>query len=114
MSAPSVGTVFIKSACTPLLKENLSRITVLFSAFLTEKSAQERTSDGITSFDVNYAVPGASDRKPSPDFVSRLQVRYIICYLHLENWDVDSRKLFCNFVNGFDLNDIGDNTFTFR
>lgn len=74
MSASSVGTVHIKSTCTPLLHENLSRISVLFSAVLTEKKSDDGTCDGITSFDVNYAVPGTSERKPSPDFLSRLQV----------------------------------------
>lgn len=69
MSTSSVGTVYIKSACTPLLKENLSRISVLFSAFLSEKGAQ----DDIISFEVSYAIAGSSSRKPSADFLSRLQ-----------------------------------------
>ncbi|KAF5288773.1 hypothetical protein FQA39_LY15264 [Lamprigera yunnana] len=73
MSASSVGTVYIKSACTPLLRENLSRISVLFSAFLSEKSVEDNSSDGLISFEVNYAVAGSSNRKPSPDFISRLQ-----------------------------------------
>ncbi|VEN61774.1 unnamed protein product [Callosobruchus maculatus] len=74
MSKSIVGTVKIKPTCTQLLKENLDRISVLFSAILSENSAvQEKTSDQAVLYDVFLSVPEETERVLSPDFITRLQ-----------------------------------------
>lgn len=70
MSTTALGTVFIKTQCAPLLKENLSRIKVIFSAQLTEKTIQEQ--DGITNYDIT--APIAEEKMVSTDFINRVQV----------------------------------------
>lgn len=71
MSKKVVGTVKIKSGCSHILKENLDRISVLFSADLDEHG---KKSDGFVLYDVLLNVPGDVERSLSPDFLSRLQV----------------------------------------
>lgn len=70
MSTAALGTVSIKTQCVPLLKENLSRIKVIFSAQLTEKTVQEQ--DGITKYDIT--APIAEEKIVSTDFINRVQV----------------------------------------
>lgn len=75
MSTTVVGTVKIKSSCTQLLKENSERISVLFSAQLSEKCRQQER-DGCIIYEVHLALPSGAEKKLSADFVTRLQVGY--------------------------------------
>lgn len=69
MSTQFVGTVKVKPKCIPILRENLDRISVLFSANLTEKNAPNN-DDNFVFYDV---ISTASAERISSDFVSRLQ-----------------------------------------
>ncbi|GJQ72188.1 hypothetical protein Trydic_g3280 [Trypoxylus dichotomus] len=69
MSTTALGTVSIKTQCAPLLKENLSRIKVIFSAQLTEKTIQEQ--GGIIKYDIT--APIAEEKIVSTDFINRVQ-----------------------------------------
>ncbi|CAH1116182.1 unnamed protein product [Phaedon cochleariae] len=73
MSKSVVGTVIIKRSCTQLLRDNVDRISVLFSAILSEKCSLQKTHSEHTVFEVLISVPSDSERTPSPDFLSRLQ-----------------------------------------
>lgn len=76
MSATAaVGTVKIKSTCTQLLRENSERISVLFSARLSEEG---RRQGGYVVHDVHLSVPGDAEAKVSSDFISRLQVSEVM------------------------------------
>ncbi|RZC38677.1 hypothetical protein BDFB_013570, partial [Asbolus verrucosus] len=68
-AATLVGTVRIKCTCTPLLKENLDRISVLFAARLEENASE----DDFVSFEVHSLAPSGCERAPSADFITRLQ-----------------------------------------
>lgn len=74
MSITVVGTVKIKSTCTQLLKENSERISVLFSAQLSEQSPQDSVCDGYVVYDVLLLAPSGAEKKISSDFITRLQV----------------------------------------
>lgn len=76
MSKTIVGTVRIKQSCIQLLRENLDRISVLFSAILSEKCFSQDKSSDQTVFEVLINAPDNSERSLSPDFVTRLQVGY--------------------------------------
>ncbi|KAJ3646519.1 hypothetical protein Zmor_024104 [Zophobas morio] len=69
-----LGTVKIKCTCTPLLLENLDRISVLFAARLEEPRAQNIAKDDLVSFEVHSLAPSGCERAPSADFITRLQV----------------------------------------
>ncbi|XP_028133867.1 probable ribonuclease ZC3H12D isoform X1 [Diabrotica virgifera virgifera] len=73
MSNVVVGLVRIKQSCTQLLRENLDRISVLFSAVLSEKCFSQDKSSDHTIFEVLITVPDNTERTLSPDFVTRLQ-----------------------------------------
>lgn len=77
MSQNILGSIHIKSSCVTLLKENLERIAVLFSATLNEKATQEY--EDLIYFDLS--APTTLDR--SPDFLNRVQVIiiYFVCVL---------------------------------
>lgn len=51
MSSVTVGTVKIRTACVPLLKDNLNRISVLYAAHLIEK-VEGLAKDGFTELEV--------------------------------------------------------------
>lgn len=70
MSRQVIGTVQIKLQCTQRLKENLDRISILFSAVLNEKTVQEHINDGLVEYDV--LTVSDADRLSS-DFLVRLQ-----------------------------------------
>lgn len=80
MSLTVVGTVKIRPSCSQLLKENAERISVLFSAQLSEKPSQDDPSDGYVVYDVRLLAPSGAEKKISADFVTRLQVGYV--YVH--------------------------------
>lgn len=85
MSKNVLGLVYIKSSCVTLLKENLDRIAVLFSADLCEKSVQEQYKDGISSLEVT--APVTLER--SPDFLNRLQVSFFNLFFTLNlKWHI--------------------------
>lgn len=115
MSITIVGTVKIKSTCTQLLKENSERISVLFSAQLSEKTVQEYAKEGYSVFEVCVLVPGGAEKKISSDFVTRLQVGYERVFLsHSDETGTILVAVEKHFVNGFDPSANGDNsTFTF-
>lgn len=74
MSTTAVGTVKIRSSCAQLLKENSERISVLFSAQLSEKGPRQQERDSYVSYDVHLSAPSGAEKKLSADFVTRLQV----------------------------------------
>lgn len=83
MSKSVVGTVKIKPSCTQLLHNNLERISVLFSAILSERCKQEQPSDYVL-YNVLLSVPENVERTVSTDFITRIQVSdhiYIKFYL---------------------------------
>ncbi|XP_057664941.1 probable ribonuclease ZC3H12D isoform X1 [Diorhabda carinulata] len=73
MSKTVVGTVRVKQTCKQLLRENLDRISVLFSADLSEKCFPQDHSTDQTIYDVLINAPDNSERTLSPDFLTRLQ-----------------------------------------
>ncbi|KYB26105.1 probable ribonuclease ZC3H12D isoform X1 [Tribolium castaneum] len=69
-AATFLGTVRIKCTCTPLLLENLDRISVLFAARLEEAHSK----DEFVDFEVHSLAPSGCERAPSAaDFITRLQ-----------------------------------------
>lgn len=75
-STTFLGTVKIKGTCTPLLLENLDRISVLFAARLEENRCKNDTKDDFISFEVHSLAPVGCERAPSSDLINRLQVSY--------------------------------------
>ncbi|CAG9856569.1 unnamed protein product [Phyllotreta striolata] len=73
MSRTVVGAVRIKQSCTHLLRENLERISILFSAVLSEKCLSQDKPADQSVFDVLISAPDNPQRSLSPDFVTRLQ-----------------------------------------
>ncbi|KAJ3625136.1 hypothetical protein MTP99_018699 [Tenebrio molitor] len=73
-AATLLGTVRIKCTCTPLLQENLDRISVLFAARLEEHRGDAASKDDFLSYEVHSLAPSGCERAPSADFISRLQV----------------------------------------
>lgn len=71
-----VGTVTLKTSCVPLLKSNLDRISVLFSAKLSENCASDPSNEdrNVTVYNV-YSMVANTNRTVGSDFISRLQVR---------------------------------------
>lgn len=78
MSKSVVGTVKIKPNCTQLLRQNLDRISVLFSAVLNEKCLKPEKRSDYVQYDVVVLVPDDFERTVSPDFITRLQVSAMI------------------------------------
>jgi hypothetical protein len=73
-AATLLGTVRIKCTCTPLLQENLDRISVLFAARLEEHRGDAASKDDFLSYEVHSLAPSGCERAPSADFITRLQV----------------------------------------
>lgn len=84
MSQNLLGSIYIKSSCAKLLKDDLDRIAVLFSATLSEKKLTSTTGlettgggkgkeeyDDLTYYDVTAPI----DVDRSTDFINRVQVR---------------------------------------
>lgn len=74
-TATFLGTVRIKCSCTPLLLDNLDRISVLFAARLEEG----RSKDEFVDYEVHSLAPSGCERAPSTDLITRLQVGMWLC-----------------------------------